>query len=67
MFFDLLSGWDREVSKSYGAFNFYEKTANRISFLIDKRGIINFKQSSTLNNPGNFGEMLEKVKEMDDE
>ena len=38
--FDLLSDWDREVSKHYGAFNVKERVANRLSFLIDKKGRI---------------------------
>jgi len=56
--FDLLSDWEREVSRNYGVFNIHEKVANRVTFLIDKKGIIRYKQKSGLNEPRDIREIL---------
>lgn len=65
--FDLLSDWDREVSKRYGVFNFREKVPNRVSFIIDKKGIVRFKQSSSISNPRDFESVIKKLKEIQSE
>jgi len=62
--FDLLSDWDREVSKQYGAFNFRERVADRASFLIDKKGIIRFTQKATLIKPRDIDAMIGKIQEL---
>lgn len=62
--FDLLSDWDRKVTQEYGVFNFKEGVANRVSFLIDKKGIIRFKQEATLIKPRNIKEMIRSVEEV---
>ena len=65
--FDLLSDWDREVSKRYGVFNFREKVANRVSFVIDKKGIVRFKQSSSISEPRDIESVIKKLKEIQSE
>jgi len=62
--FDLLSDWDREVSKRYGVFNFRQRVANRVSFLIDKKGIIRFKQEASLMKPRDIEAMIGKIREL---
>ena len=62
--FDLLSDWFRDVSQSYGVFNTREGVAMRFSFLIDKKGVVRFVQSSKLIEPRNHKKMLEKIKEI---
>lgn len=57
--FDLLSDWEREVSKQYGAFDEQELTATRKSFLINKEGIIKFTQEASLTEPRNHDDMME--------
>ncbi len=63
--FNLLSDWDRETSKEYGAFNEKERVANRRSFLIDRNGIIRFMQESGLNEPRKHEEMLSAARELE--
>ena len=65
--FDLLSDWDREVSKRYGVFNFREKVPNRVTFIIDKKGIVRFKQSSNISKPRDFESVIKKLKEIQSE
>jgi thiol-disulfide isomerase/thioredoxin len=60
--FDLLSDWDRETSRKYGAFNDKELVSNRKSFLIDKKGIVRFTQESELTQPRNYKDMLDHVR-----
>ena len=62
--FDLLSDWDRDVSKLYGAFNFKERVANRVSLFIDKKGMIRFKQKATLIKPRDIDAMIGKIREL---
>ena len=62
--FDLLSDWDRQVSKKYGVFNEKELVANRKSFLVDKNGIVRFLQESGLNEPRKHEEMLSAVRKL---
>lgn len=59
--FDLLSDWDRDISKKYDSFNEKEGVANRNSFLIDKNGVIRFIQKSSLNEPRDFNDMMKQV------
>ncbi len=63
--FDLLSDWDRKVSRLYGIYNERERVANRYSFLIDKKGIVRYRQSSGLNDPRDLKSMLKKVEELE--
>lgn len=63
--FDLLSDWDRKVSKLYGTYNEKERVSNRYSFLIDKKGIVRYRQSSGLNAPRDLMSMLKKVEELE--
>ena len=62
--FDLLSDWDRQVSKKYGVFNEKELVANRKSFLVDKNGFVRFTQQSGLNEPRKHEEMLSAVRKL---
>lgn len=59
--FDLLSDWDRQVAREYGAFDERQKVATRKSFLIDKKGVIRFIQKSGLNEPRNHEDMIKAV------
>lgn len=62
--FDLLSDWDRQVARDYGAFNEQQKVANRKSFLIDKKGIVRFIQKSGLSEPRNHQDMIKAVEKL---
>lgn len=62
--FDLLSDWDREASRKYGAFNDKELVSNRKSFLIDKRGVVRFIQESDLAKPRKHQDMLDNVRKL---
>ena len=65
--FDLLSDWDREVSRKYGAFNIHERVANRLTFLIDKKGVVRYKQRSGLNEPRDIKEILKHTEVLKNE
>jgi thioredoxin 1 len=62
--FDLLSDWDRESSKKYGAFNKKEGVTNRMSLLIDKNGVIRFTQESGLETPRKHEDMINAVRNL---
>lgn len=51
--FDLLSDWDRDISKKYGAFDEVEMVSTRKSFLVDKEGVVRFTQEAILTKPEN--------------
>lgn len=63
--FDLLSDWDRKVSKLYGVFNERERVPNRFSFLIDKKGVVRYRQSSGLTEARDLKSMMKKVEEIE--
>jgi mycoredoxin-dependent peroxiredoxin len=63
--FDLLSDWNRSISKRYGIFSERESVAKRYSFLIDKKGVVRYRQSSRLNEARDFKSMMKKVKELE--
>jgi peroxiredoxin len=63
--FDLLSDWDRKVAKRYGIFNEKERVANRFSFLIDKMGVVRYRQSAGLSEARDLKSMMKKVEEIE--
>jgi peroxiredoxin len=63
--FDLLSDWDRNIAKRYGIFNGKERVANRFSFLIDKTGVVRYRQNSGLSEARDLKSMMKKVEEIE--
>jgi peroxiredoxin len=62
--FDLLSDWDRNTAKRYGIFNEKERVANRFSFLIDKTGVVRYRQNSGLSEARDLKSMLKRLKKL---
>lgn len=62
--FDLLSDWGRDVSKKYGAFDEVEMVSTRKSFLVDKKGIVQFTQEAVLIKPRSHEDMMKAVEKL---
>jgi mycoredoxin-dependent peroxiredoxin len=66
LWFPLLSDWPRnEVSRAYGTFNEGRSVSNRITFVIDKRGIVRAVISDEQDMERHAREALEKVRELE--
>jgi peroxiredoxin len=65
LWFPLLSDWPRnEVSRAYGTFNDERSVSNRVTFVIDKRGVVRAVISDEQDMERHAREALDKVREL---
>ncbi len=63
--FPLLADWGMRVVRLYGVYNPDRDTPTRSAFVIDREGIIRFKNTAfNARDPGHYAEILEQIAEL---
>ena len=63
--FPLLADWGMEVTKRYGVHNPERNVPRRSVFVIDREGVIRFKNTAfDARDPGHYAEVLEQIADL---
>ena len=63
--FPLLADWGMRVTRLYGVHNPERDAPTRSAFVIDRQGIIRFKNTAfDARDPGHYAEVLEQIAEL---
>jgi peroxiredoxin len=63
--FPLLADWGMKVTRAYGVHNAERDAPKRSVFLLDRDGVVHFKNTSfEARDPGHYAQVLEKLGEI---
>jgi len=63
--FPLLADWGMDVTRLYGVHNSERNTPKRAAFVIDREGVLRFKNTAfDARDPGHYAQVLEQIADL---